>query len=784
RNPYFFQIFLLNVVILILWILYLVDALMKKSFKWSWSPIELPLVVFTGFAVFTWLYAYFSNQPYLIKQIIEDGKNLPGFGINYLYSSIFSEGFKKFIFTLVNLLMAYWIPAMLIPIMYERQERAKFFNTIINTLFFVGFVAAFYGVLQYMEIEPVWPKALNPFGGRPVSTFGNPNFMSSYLVMLFPIILMTYLSQISAAKKILFLGMLEIYFCSIVATMTRSSWVGLFTAFTVIGLFLLKDYRKEKSKSIFAREKKWIIAITIVIIVTFLTWPRSLGGSTPISRITEIENVANTSYGPMHQRIMIWSCAWLMVKDDPILGKGWGLFELYYPFYQGKSLFNDLYRGFRTHANNAHDEILEYWSQIGTLGVAFYLWFLVSFFAYGIYLYKNTFLESKRLIFIGILSGTAGMFLDNIFGNVSTQFCVPAFLYWWNMGTLVGMDDTRKIKEYRLNSVSKGIFAVLIVFFFFLIFKWYNFFLGEINYFQGFKMSKKGDVAAAIPYLEKAHFNNKEVNSEYELANCYARLGQRDKSLWAYYNALSANCGYDEIHFNLATVYAQMGDMEKALNNYTQALYINPISQEGYFALGNIFLINIDKDPDRAIALLERAVFFFPNNIDFWNNLGFAYTKKNDNKKAAEAYRRAVEINPEFQMARHNLEVASQKAGIKSEPILEYDRLVKAAEQKINEKNWPEVLKLCKQLVEISPNSYKARFYLANAFFTLGKVDEAINEYKQAVTISPSNLPSWVNLGLAYSQKNDKENARSAFQKVLELDPKNQIAQERLNYLR
>ncbi|OGS25969.1 MAG: hypothetical protein A2297_10355, partial [Elusimicrobia bacterium RIFOXYB2_FULL_48_7] len=618
RNPYYFQIFLLNVTVLVLWGLYLAAAIKEGRIKWSWSPIEMPLLVFTGFALLTWVIAYVKPQHYLVKEIIEDGKHLPDFGINYLYASIFSEGFKKFIFTLANLLMVYWIPAVLIPVICEKKDRQKYFETILNVFFFVGFIVSFYAVLQYLGIEPVWPKALNPFGGRPVSTFGNPNFMSSYLLVLFPLLLMTYISQISSAKKIIFLGLIELCFCSIVATMTRSTWVGMFTAMIVTSVFLYKNYKREKGKSIYIRERKWIIAAAAVIMLTFLAWPKSSGGSTPISRITEIQNVSKMSYGPMHQRIMIWSCAWGMIKDSPVIGKGWGLFELFYPFYQGKSLFNDLYRVFRTHANNAHNEILEYWSQTGTLGVAFYLWFLVSFFAYGINLYRNTYLESKKLLIIAILSGTAGMFLDNIFGNVSTQFCVPAFLYWWNMGTLTGFDDTRKITEFRVSSFMKGVFAVLIVLFIFLIYTWYNFFMGEINYFSGFKMSKRGDVTQSVPYLEQAHHYWKEVNSEYELANSYARMGMRDKAIWAYYNALSANCGYDEIHFNLATVYAQRGEMDKALNNYTQSLYINPISQEAYFALGNIFLSNVDKDPDRAIALLERAVFFFPDNMDFW----------------------------------------------------------------------------------------------------------------------------------------------------------------------
>jgi len=376
------------------------------------------------------------------------------------------------------------------------------------------------------------------------------------------------------------------------------------------------------------------------------------------------------------------------------------------------------------------------------------------------------------------------MIFDNIFGNVSTQFCVPAFLYWWNIGMLCGFDNTRKIYEYNLTKFARILFLIAVVFFSFLIYRWYHFFAGEINYFKGFKLSKRGDVRSAIYYLEKAHYHNREVNSEYELANCYARTNQQDKAIWAYYQALCANCGYDEIHFNLATVYAQKGDIENAILNYTQSLFINPISRDAYHALGNIFLTRIDKYLNQAEILFSQAVFFFPENIDFWNILGYVYTKKDENSKAIECYRKAVQINPDFELAKHNLKVALSKAGIKNDPILEYEELLRLTENKIQEKNWQEVLNLSKKLVKILPNSFKGHFYLANSLFTLGNLDEAIEEYKESLKISKDNLSALTNLGFTYIKKNDLKNAKETFEKILQIDPQNKTAQEQLNLLR
>ncbi|MDI6641542.1 MAG: tetratricopeptide repeat protein [Elusimicrobiota bacterium] len=787
RNPYYFQIALLNALVLFIWSVYLLQCIFKGKIKWiANNPLELPLLSLITVAVVSFLIAYLSKQPYLIPEIIQEGKTLPKFNLDFLKASIFSEGTKKLIFTLVNLLLVYWLTSVVIRVISTTEEQLeRSISNFYNVLFVVGFLAAFYAILQYFRVEPIWPKELNPFGGRPVSTFGNPNFMSSYLLMLFPIITVNFLLENSVGKKVFYLILLFVYFWAIVATLTRSTWIGLFSAGISVAVFLLIDYFNLKSKSTLMLNRNWLIFICLISILSFIFWPRSVGGYTALSRITEMHGMTKHAYGPMHQRILIWSCAFEMIKEKPVLGKGWGLFELFYPFYQGRCLFNELYRGFRTHANNAHNEILEYWSQVGTVGLAVYIWFFVTFFFYGWKLMKSNNLSyPKKFFAIAILAGTLGMFVDNIFGNVSTQFCVPAFLFWFNIGSLTLIDKTAKVVEYKLNNIAKFVLVLVTIFFVFLIYRWYNFFFGEVNYFKGFKLSKRNEVSLATKYLEQAHRYNREVNSEYELGNCYARAKRLDDAIWGYYQALAANCGYDEIHFNLATVYGQKGDLTNAIRNYTQSLFINPTSQEAYHAIGNIFLTNLDVYLDKAESLFTNAVYFYPNNIDFWNNLGYIYTRKGDNQKAVEAFRKALKLNPEFQLAKQNLRSALARAGIKSDPLLEYEDLVRQAEEKIQQQNWQEVLKISKRLVEISPNSFKSHFYFANALFTLGKLDEAIGEYCEALKISPANVPLLTNLGLAYIQKKDYENAKITFTQILQLDPQNKVAQDQLNFLR
>ena len=299
-----------------------------------------------------------------------------------------------------------------------------------------------------------------------------------------------------------------------------------------------------------------------------------------------------------------------MIAERPVIGKGWGCFELFYPFYQGRHLFLNVYRNFRTHANNTHNEILEIWSQTGTVGFGIYLWFLVTVFASGLYLIKNL-QGQKRFLAIGLTASITGMLADNML-NVSLHFATPAFLYWWNIGLLISLFNLKDMSISLKSILSRVIVFIIIISGCIVIIRYTKNFLGEMHYFNGFKL-KQSSLQEAIVELETAHrFQRFEVNNNYELANAYARTNDRDKAIETYKEALRANAGYDEIYFNLATILSQNGKIKDAAPEYTRSLYLNPTSLESYAALGSIFLQTPDFYSKAGCLLFKQAVFFFP----------------------------------------------------------------------------------------------------------------------------------------------------------------------------
>ncbi len=628
RNPYYTQIALLNVFVPACWCVWLVASLRNNELAWVSSPLDVPFLGLGLVSLSSWLLSMAAHPAFL--------------------SSIYSEGSKSMIFLLVNTFLVY--AAAL------RAREASLVRALLWITYVVATLAAAYGIAQFFGVELIWPRQLNPYGNRPVSTFGNPNFMSSFLVVVMPVMVADYLFKVTRFPRALLFLAIPVCLGAILATMTRSSWMGL-----LVGLLVLAwAVHRTDPKS--ARGSK---ALLVVMGLIVLAWPQSADSYKPvvIARLMEVKRATHEAYGSVYQRFLIWIAAFGMVQDHPWLGKGWGCFELFYPFYQGPILFLKNLAA-RTHANNAHNEILEYWSQIGSIGFGVVLWMWVLFFRQGAAIARRLSGGWKPMCW-GMLGGVAGMLVDNLL-NVSVHFAVPAFFFWWWVGSVMALDP-ENLKVHRVNLAPlwrKALVLLAVLGLMSLMARSFALWRGEIHFFHGFKLSKGGiDLPGAARSLERAYrWHPLEVNNNYELANVYARMGDKEKALHMYQRALDANAGYDEIYFNRATLLMQAGRDEEAIHYYRICLAINPLSQTAYNALAGLYFRHFEQHKGDVEALYLQGVRVFPADRDMWNNLGYYYTQIEAWDQAIQAYQKALHLDPSFDLAKKNLAVVSQNA--------------------------------------------------------------------------------------------------------------------------
>ncbi len=830
RNPYYFQITLLNVSILIIFITAIIANYKEGGLLISRNILNLPFLILILVFLLSSLYSLFNHnaffQPSMISESLKKGlfTTINCFLVFYISQNIpfqktseKKDLFKWVIFFILwplfwlffptlksgvsgaGMMAKFWDPyggilwivGIIIVMRFLRKFRQQNF---IHLALIVCSMASLYGIAQYFQIELIWKKTLDPYGNRSVSTFGNPNFISSFIVMLLPIAMAYLLKSKTLFERFFYAFLFLSYEGMLLSSLTRSSWMGAFAG--IVFIFSFKEFRDK-----FVENKKFTYPFLIIALTVLFFWPSgnlkpfSSGmvdrvsegafgavASKKISLNVEKENV----YNSLHQRLLIWSAAWQMGLENPALGKGWGNFELFYPFYQGPLLGNfQGIRALRTHANNAHNEILELWSQTGIIGLGTYIWMFVTLLICFIKFYKKAATEDRYQA-IPFLAALSGMFVDNML-NVSLHFAVPAFLFWWIVGALsLKLSSPNGSPTYIAapfnKNIMKFISLALIILSLCGIYYWRGQFMREVHYFKGFKLMRKSNFSQAIKELDKAHkYHSREVNCNYEFANAYVRMKDYSKAHWAYEESLKSNCGYDEIFFNFAVVNKKLKNFDAALDNLKISILINPINISNYTALAEIFMSDTGKYSKEGILFFEKALRIFPFDINIINTLGYFLTTDKNYEKAKEVYGRGVKINPANKMLVENLKMVTQRLKIKNDSDLKWLRRYEKLENDLNKNNYTEdSLRIAEELLKEAPYSVAVMYLKSKILFSRGEYSLSKNNLEKILKIDPKNIDARYALGVVLEKEGNCKAAKSEFIEILKLAPANDRVKSRL----
>lgn len=159
----------------------------------------------------------------------------------------------------------------------------------------------------------------------------------------------------------------------------------------------------------------------------------------------------------------------------------------------------------------------------------------------------------------------------------------------------------------------------------------------------------------------------------------------------------------------------------------------------------------------QALRQLRKAADMRPDNFSFQSNLGRVYYFKGDYRKAAQAYQRALRINPGDGMGYAYLSFTYG--------------LMRRRKQ---------ALSCMEKAVELNPRYADLHYNLALLYSDRGRFGEAIAELKKALRINPGYLIARINLGRVYEEKNLLEKARHEYRKVLRVSPDDEHVRRRL----
>jgi superkiller protein 3 len=185
---------------------------------------------------------------------------------------------------------------------------------------------------------------------------------------------------------------------------------------------------------------------------------------------------------------------------------------------------------------------------------------------------------------------------------------------------------------------------------------------------------------------------------------------------------------------------------------------------------------------DRAFDALKRCIDQSPRHAKTYVHLGGILEDQGKWKEAADAYRRALEIDPDNPAAKRNLEQLISSRTVDGRlpaqnPFKE--QLMRRGLQALEAKDYPKALEVFRLLRGLFPGDPRPLFYSAETLEQQGKLLHAIALYEQVIELFPEYGPARVNLMIALISKGDQEAAARQVQEALSAMPDNR----RVNYL-
>jgi len=191
---------------------------------------------------------------------------------------------------------------------------------------------------------------------------------------------------------------------------------------------------------------------------------------------------------------------------------------------------------------------------------------------------------------------------------------------------------------------------------------------------------------------------------------------------------------------------------------------------------------------------------------DVYNKLGLIYHGKGELGKAANAFKKALELNPNYTEVSLNLAVTLNDMGRYTEAGEIFSRAAKIAHSSpftldpfikgklANEHSklgniyydlslYGEALEEYKKAVALRPTFVDIVTKIGITYREKGLYNEAIREFMKAKEIAPRYMPARVNLGITYYMKGFVDLAVTEWEEAIKVNPGNADAQMYLKFV-
>src|SRR5256885_5959542 len=162
-----------------------------------------------------------------------------------------------------------------------------------------------------------------------------------------------------------------------------------------------------------------------------------------------------------------------------------------------------------------------------------------------------------------------------------------------------------------------------------------------------------------------------------------------DQAVEAYNKALELRPFYADAHVGLGDARAAKGEIDPAIAAYQKALVFNPVNPKVYLSLGKIYYAEKGLYYE-SVNAYKKAIELDPQLVEARMGLGEVYEGKGLYKEAVDEYKRVIEVDGAHTGALYNMALVYEKIDPK-EAMAHWERYIQLASPLQSEKDWVDV---------------------------------------------------------------------------------------------
>ncbi|MGN8224937.1 tetratricopeptide repeat protein [Gracilimonas sp. BCB1] len=264
-----------------------------------------------------------------------------------------------------------------------------------------------------------------------------------------------------------------------------------------------------------------------------------------------------------------------------------------------------------------------------------------------------------------------------------------------------------------------------------------------------------------------------DTDTQLRVGDAYYALGQYRQAIASYNKAIGAEPGGDYAMFQIANSYYRAGRTFEAVSNFRKMLRIYPFSRLREQAQYNVAYIYLNTNNySQAVEEFQTVINKYPGTD--WAarsqyNIGDAYYNAGEYERAIAAYQNVLDEYP------------------RSSYIIEAINGIQYAQLSAGRSDSSSVI--LEEFLSDNPTSSTAdqlRYRQALNVFQSGDYENAIKEFRQYLRVTNSErlMPeAYSNLGEAYRQLDQIDNAITAYQTIVDEFPNDDLASSALTSL-